>query len=137
MNADKAFFDTNILVYSFSIGDARREPALALLLAGGAISVQALNEFVDVVDRKMKKPWPEVISWLDTIEQLCEQPVPLTMSIHRRALELTNLSGYRIYDSLMLASAMEANCTLFYSEDLHNGHKLGDLTIRNPFKRAR
>jgi predicted nucleic acid-binding protein len=134
MNADKAFFDTNILIYSFSIGDRRREPALRLLLAGGAISVQALNEFVDVVVRKMKKPWTEIISWLDTIEQLCEQPVPLTMSIHRRAIELTSASGYRIYDSLMLASALEANCTVFYTEDLHHGHKLGDLTIRNPFR---
>jgi predicted nucleic acid-binding protein len=37
----------------------------------------------------------------------------------------------------MLASAVEANCTIFYTEDLHHGHKIGNLTIRNPFKRAR
>ncbi|HVY91170.1 MAG TPA: PIN domain-containing protein [Bryobacteraceae bacterium] len=137
MNADKAFFDTNILVYSFSIGDPRREKALSLLLAGGVISVQALNEFVDVAVRKMKEPWSNVIFWIDTIQQLCESPAPLTMSVHRRGVELASLSGYRIYDSLMLAAAIEANCTIFYSEDMHHGHTLGDLTIRNPFKRAR
>jgi predicted nucleic acid-binding protein len=137
MNADKAFFDTNILVYSFSIGDPRREKALALLLTGGVISVQALNEFVDVAVRKMKEPWSKIISWIDTIQQLCDRPAPLTMSVHRRALELASVSGYRIYDAIMLASAIEANCTIFYTENLHHAHRLGDLTIRNPFKPAR
>jgi predicted nucleic acid-binding protein len=134
MNADKAFFDTNILVYSFSIGDPRREKALGLLLAGGEISVQTLNEFIDVAVRKMKEPWSKVISWTDTIQQLCEPPIPLTLSVYRRAVELARFSGYRIYDALMLAAALEANCTVFYTEDLHHGHKLGDLTIRNPFR---
>jgi len=135
MNADKAFFDTNILIYSFSSGETRQGTALGLLLAGGIVSIQCLNEFAAVTSRKLKKPWLEVKSRLDTIRQLCEPPVPLTVAIHDRGLQIAQVTGYHIYDCFMLASALEANCTVFYTEDLHHGHKLGDLTIRNPFKR--
>jgi predicted nucleic acid-binding protein len=47
MNA-KAFLDTNIIIYAFSSNDPRRDKAEALLHAGGIISVQVLNEFVNV-----------------------------------------------------------------------------------------
>ena len=41
--------------------------------------------------------------------------------------------GYRIYDAMIVAAALEANCTILYTEDLQNGQKIGALTIRNPF----
>jgi len=45
---DKPFLDTNIIVYAFSADDPRNEKAYALLEAGGVISVQVLNELVNV-----------------------------------------------------------------------------------------
>jgi predicted nucleic acid-binding protein len=133
MPADSAFFDTNILVYAFAVGEPRRERALGLLLAGGTIGVQTLNEFVNVYTRKAKKPWAEVIGWLDTIQQLCLPAVPLTFALHRTGLRIAEAYRYRLYDSLMLAAALEASCTIFYSEDMQDGQAIGDLTIRNPF----
>jgi len=50
---DKAFFDTNILLYAFSARDSRQNVALDLLLAGGTIGVQTLNEFVNVITGKL------------------------------------------------------------------------------------
>src|SRR6185312_13425875 len=102
MNADKAFFDTNILIYSFSSGETRQGTALGLLLAGGIVSIQCLNEFAAVTSRKLKKPWLEVKSRLDTIRQLCEPPVPLTVAIHDRGLQIAQVTGYHIYDCFML-----------------------------------
>jgi predicted nucleic acid-binding protein len=134
MNADRAFFDTNILVYAFSDGDSRQDAALGLLLSGGTVSVPCLNEFVNITVNKVKKPWADVMSRLDIVRQLCEPPIPLTATIHDRAVQIAQAAGYHIYDALMLASALEARCTIFYTEDLHHGHKLGDLTIRNPFR---
>ena len=40
---DKVFFDTNVLLYAFRQNDTRAERAEALLIAGGAVSVQVLN----------------------------------------------------------------------------------------------
>jgi len=39
-----------------------------------------------------------------------------------------------IGDSLIVAAALDAGCTLLYSEDMQHGHKIDDrLTIINPF----
>jgi predicted nucleic acid-binding protein len=35
---------------------------------------------------------------------------------------------------MLLASALEAGCRTFYSEDLHHGQRIDGLTIRNPFR---
>ena len=130
---DRAFFDTNILIYAFSDGDPRQNTALDLLLAGGTIGVQTLNEFARVVAGKLGTPWADAIQKLQTIQQLCPPPVPLTLGIHRRGLQIAQAQGYHINDALMLAAALEASCTVFYSEDMHDGHVIGGMTIRNPF----
>ena len=53
---DEAFLDTNTLVY-FAAADANRaERVEALLLAGGVVSVQVLNEFASVALRKLDMP---------------------------------------------------------------------------------
>ena len=42
----KPFLDANVLVYAFSSNDPRNQKAEELLVAGGIVSVQVLNEFV-------------------------------------------------------------------------------------------
>lgn len=133
---DKAFLDTNILVYAFAAGDPRQGTALDLLLAGGVVGVQTLNEFVSVLAGKLKTPWAETLARLETVEQLCTVPVALTLSVHRRGLKIAQAHGFRFYDSLMLAAALEASCSVFYSEDLQDGKLVEGLRIRNPFART-
>ena len=137
MPAGRAFFDTNILVYAFSIEDQRREAALDLLQAGGTVGVQTLNEFVNVFTGKLKKPWPYTITRLDAIGEMCPPPIPLTVSVQQQGLRIAQRTGYHIHDSMMLAAALEAGCTVFYSEDMHDGQVIDGLTIRNPFRRHR
>lgn len=137
MPADRAFFDTNILIYAFSNGDSRQNTALSLLLAGGIVSIQSLNEFASVSSGKLRKPWSEVVSRLGTIQQLCDPPIPMTLAVHHRGLQIAQVSGYHLYDSLLLAAAIEASCTIFYSEDMQDGHMIDTLTIQNPFRRKK
>jgi len=47
-----SFFDTNILVYIASDDAIQADRAEAALAAGGAISMQVLNEFTSVARRK-------------------------------------------------------------------------------------
>jgi predicted nucleic acid-binding protein len=131
----KAFFDTNILVYAFAQNDPRSEEAEALLAGGGRISVQILNEFVAVAVRKLGMPWGEVLQSLAAIRTLCPSPLALTIDTHESALRVAEQYGYRIYDSMVVAAALEAGCSTLYSEDLQHGQAIGGLTIRNPFKR--
>jgi predicted nucleic acid-binding protein len=132
---DKAFFDTNVLIYATVSGDSRRERAQRLMAQGGAISVQVLNEFVAVARRKMRMPWKDVIEALDAIRILFPAPVAITVATHNTALKVATQYGFGIYDALIAASALEANCSTLYSEDLHDGQVLADqLTIQNPFR---
>jgi len=133
MAAD-VFFDTNVLIYSVSLGDPRAEQAEALLAAGGNISVQVLNEFVSVARRKMGMSWREVADAMDAILVLCPSPVSVTLAVHASALIIAERYGYGIYDALVAAAALEAKCKTLYSEDFQDGQVIEErLTIRNPF----
>jgi predicted nucleic acid-binding protein len=129
----KVFFDTNILIYAFSAGDRRQNVALDLLMTGGTIGVQTLNEFASVMRGKVRMAWPELMNALQAIESLCLPAIPLTLAVHRRGIRIAYEHRYPIYDSLMLAAALEGSCTVFYSEDLQGDQNINSLTIRNPF----
>lgn len=130
-----AFLDTNVLVYSIAKDDARSEIAEALLAAGGVVSVQVLNEFVATARRKLGMSWGEITEALDAIRTLCPSPRIITIDTHDKALALAQSHGFHIYDALIVASALEADCDTLYSEDLQDGRVLEKrLTIRNPFE---
>jgi predicted nucleic acid-binding protein len=76
MNA-KPFLDTNILVYAFASNDPRSKLAEDLLAAGGVISIQVLNEFVNVSRRKLAREWVEIE---DALSVFGLHPVRLTAS---------------------------------------------------------
>jgi predicted nucleic acid-binding protein len=97
----KAFLDTNVLVYAFSLNDRRKGAAEDLLIRGGTVGVQTLNEFVNVATGKFKTSWPEVITWLAAIQRLCPAPVPVTLDVHRQAMRIAEIYHYHFYDSLM------------------------------------
>lgn len=132
----KVFFDTNVLIYAFVQSDHRTDAAEALLARGGAISVQILNEFVAVAVRKLSMPWPEILDSLASIRTLCLPPVSLTVATHDAALRIAQQYGYRIYDSLVLAAAIQAGCDTLYSEDLQDGQMVDTIKIQNPFVTA-
>jgi predicted nucleic acid-binding protein len=132
---DRAFFDTNVFVYSLIQDDPRSDEAEKLIAEGGTVSVQVLNEFAAVVRRKIKMPWDEVRFAIENIKSLCPSPLPITVQTHQEALAIAEKYGYRIYDALVVASALEARCTILYSEDMQDGQAIeGRLTIRNPFR---
>jgi predicted nucleic acid-binding protein len=131
----KAFFDTNVLIYSLAENDPRGARAEVLLATGGVVSVQVLNEFVAVARRKLLMSWKDVLQALDALRILCPSPVPLAISTHEAALKIAQRHRYEIYDAMVIAAALEAGCATLYSEDLQDGQVIdGTLTIRNPFK---
>ena len=131
----RAFFDTNVLIYSLGVQDLRGRRAEQLLSEGGVVSVQVLNEFSDVARRKIRMSWDDVRQALREIQFFCPDPVPITMDTHERALIIAEGYDIRIYDALILASALGTNCSTLYTEDLQDGQVIdGRLTIRNPFR---
>ena len=131
----KAFFDTNVFVYALVQDDPRSDQAERLIAEGGTVSVQVLNEFAAVVRRKTKMPWDDVRFAIENIKILCPNPAPITIHTHQEALAIAERYDYKIYDALVVASALEGRCTILYSEDMQDGQVIDKtLTIRNPFQ---
>lgn len=128
----KAFFDTNVLVYT-ATSDAKKQRAGDCLRRGGVASVQVLNEFAHVARRKLRHDWPQIEIALGLFRISLEDVLPITLNTHGNALSLARDHGLAFYDALIVASAIEADCDIVYSEDLQRGRKFGSLTIVNPF----
>jgi predicted nucleic acid-binding protein len=134
--SDRAFFDTNVLVYIVGHKDERTAKAEALVANGGVVSVQVLNELASVSHRKLGMSWEEIGGALAAIRDLCPSPIPLTLDTHGAGLRIAAKYGFHFYDALIAAAALEAQCTTLYSEDFQDGQLLeGRLTVRNPFVR--
>jgi predicted nucleic acid-binding protein len=133
MSAD-IFLDTNVLVYGIAQNDLRSMRAASLLHHGGTISVQVLNEFTNVARRKLRRSWPEIIEALGALYVLFPAPKPIGLATHGAAIGIAQRDGVAFYDALIIASALEAGCSVLWSEDMQNGRVIdGRLTIRNPF----
>jgi len=51
------------------------------------------------------------------------------------ALFLINRYDFQLFDSIIIASALDGNCSVLYSEDLQHNQLIEDrLTVINPFK---
>ena len=77
--------------------------------------------------------WIEIREVLAAVRAIC-QVVPVSLETHDGGLALSERYGFAIYDSMILASALLANCNILFTEDLQDGQIIdGELTIRNPF----
>ena len=130
-----AFFDTNVLVYAQQAG-VKADRARALIMGGGKISVQVLNEFTVVSRRKQGKDWHEIGEAISDVLALVDPPLALTLEIHQAARALAEDQLLSFYDALIVASAIGGGCDVLYSEDMQHGRSIGGLAIVNPFQES-
>lgn len=129
-----AFLDTNLLVYAQTT-DPKSEIARQAIAEGGTISVQVLNEFANVLRRKLGLNWDEIAEALEDVKTALGPARPIGLDTHNTAVELSRAHGFHIYDSLIVAAALEAECDQLLTEDLQAGRRIEGLAIVNPFAR--
>jgi predicted nucleic acid-binding protein len=59
-----------------------------------------------------------------------------SIELFREALGIHARHQISWYDSLIVAAASEAHCSILYTEDLQHGAKIGGVRIENPFLAA-
>ena len=134
------FLDTNIFVNSFDLRDPRkRDLALDLIhktseSSTARISYQVVQEFVNVATKKFSNPLKSSDARM-YVESIMSQMwhVNSSLGLMNKALEIQEWWAYSFYDSLIIASALEAGCSILYSEDLQHGQTIEGLRIINPF----
>jgi len=135
---EKVFIDSNIFIYAYTSDDEQKHSIARDLLCINVLnneiilSVQILNEFYSVM-AKYKYPHDEIKSCLyEIIEQV--KVMPLELETIKQCIFIKEKYGYSWWDSLVLVSALENDCTVLYSEDLHcNQIVENKLRIINPF----
>lgn len=132
----RAFFDSNVILYSTDQDDRKAEIADALIDRGGWVSVQVLNEITHVARRKMRLDWSRVTRLIETVEGLVSV-VDLTVETHKLGRRLAEQHKVSVYDAMIVAAALIADCDTLYSEDMHDGLVIGGrLRVVNPFAPA-
>jgi len=126
--------DTNILLYThFDDEPLKTKIALDILDLLPLISSQVISEYMNVLQRRMKLPKKEIIDICITNFDGC---VIHTTSFETLKLSkmLINKYDFQLFDSVIVASALEQNCKILYSEDMQ--HELlveKSMKIINPF----
>jgi predicted nucleic acid-binding protein len=135
--SDKAFFDTNILIYLYSIDESEKQQ-LALqkveTIENRWISTQVLSEVSNTLSKKFKLKYSDIANVLTEI-QATFQIVTVKPETIEWALNLAQMYRYSYYDSLIIAAALEQSCQFLYSEDMQHQQIIDQrLTILNPFQ---
>ncbi|MDR2838475.1 MAG: PIN domain-containing protein [Azonexus sp.] len=132
MNA-RAFVDSNIVLYMMSQDVRKAQAARDLMATCPRLSVQVLNEVVNVTRRKLAMPWREIDQFLQLVRGLC--PIePLTVETHDLGRMIGERHKLSVYDAMIVSSALLSGCETLYSEDMQSGLRIENtLTIVNPF----
>lgn len=131
--AERAFADSNIVLYALDADQQKRYIAWNLLFSKPCISLQVLNECSNVLNRKRQWAVEDVAEALDKVLRFASVEPSGTATV---CLAWILPARYRFsyYDSLFIAAALAAGCTTLYSEDMQHGQVIdGRLTITNPF----
>ncbi len=129
----KAFIDTNVVIYALGPNSAKAALAAPLFMHHPTISTQVLSETANVALKKLALPLSETGKLLAMLETTCRVEI-VTPATLQRALDIAGRYGFSWFDSLIIASALEAECDTLYTEDLQHGQVIeGKLTITNPF----
>jgi len=132
--SDKYFLDSNIIIYAFGSDTRKKETAKSLLRALPIISTQVINETVNVCFRKLKFSGDRISRLINLLKSECKI-IQIDLGTIELAIFIVDRYGYSYFDSLMIASSLENNCCILYTEDLqHNQLIENRLRIINPFE---
>ena len=134
MPGENIFLDTNVLLYLLSSDAAKADKVESLLRLAPVISIQVLNETVNVLRRKMRMDWPDVTEFTDLIRSFCTVE-PLTITSFERGVAISRKYMLSFYDAMIVSAALLSGCDVLYSEDMQDGLLVeNELRIRNPLK---
>lgn len=98
-------------------------------------SVQVLNEFHSNLVKKFKLEDAAVFNIVEQNILPISLVAPVTFQTYHSAYHLRSEYSLSFWDSLVVASALENNCTTLYSEDIQHRQVIeNQLLIINPFK---
>jgi predicted nucleic acid-binding protein len=132
---DKVFIDSNVTLYLIDNSSSyKKQKAENFLSPDVIISTQVINENVNVCLKKLKL---DKATTFDFAMKLMGrfQTVVITPEIIIKSFDLSIKYQISSWDSIIISTALNHECTILYSEDMQHGLVIeGKLKIMNPFK---
>ena len=136
---EKAFLDSNIIVYAYDLHEPKKNELARQILKDGisdgnvVLSAQVLGEFFVVATKKIKEKMTaeqalDIIKTLDVINV-----VDIDYYLVISAINIQRKYKLSYWDSLILAAAERAECDILLTEDLNNSQTYNGVAVRNPF----
>jgi predicted nucleic acid-binding protein len=135
-NHDKAFIDSNVIIYAYSNSEKAKQQVAREIVKENytVISTQVLQEMTNTLGRKYKLNYTAIKETLQECIYSNNEVYTNQQQTILRACDIAARYQFSFYDSLIISAALESNCDILYSEDLqHNQLIDGVLTIINPF----
>jgi predicted nucleic acid-binding protein len=139
MAAERAFVDTNVLLYAYDSGERAKQPIAKAVLEqlwtdrSGAISTQVLQEFYYGATRKLGPPMSRARA-REIVDIYSAWPVVLlepAVILAGTRIEEEHQVSFR--DALVLEAARVAGADRLLTEDLQHGRVIEGVRIEHPF----
>jgi len=130
----KIALDSNILIYNHSLdNEIKRLIAGDFFKENPVVSSQVISEYLNVMKRVFKMQKLELLHLCSLWLEKCSVQ-PVILSTIKLAQGLIVKYGFEIFDGVIIAAALEADCEILYSEDMQDGQIIENkLKIVNPF----
>jgi len=136
---EKIFVDSNVWIYLFTSNEKDKNTNARRFISENSlnhnilvISYQVLNEVASVLKTKKKFNEVNIRFVIETMLNLCVVQ-DFTKNILLKASVLREEHVFSYWDSLIVATALEAHCNKLSSEDMQHGQTISSLTIHNIF----
>lgn len=133
---NKVFLDSNILIYLYSSKEPKKQTIARNLITEPDqifVSTQVLFEFTSVMHKKLNIDYSDIEKSLLGFQEAFAIAL-INFNTMQTALKIASKNKYSFADSLILSSAIENECSILFTEDMHDGHVLkNSLKIVNPF----
>ena len=134
----EVFIDSNIWLYAFikNPGEAHKHEQAGDIITMSADVVISPQVIAEVCNNLLRKGGMDETGVLAIIEDFYRHSHVHEMNLdcHRRASRLRLLHRFSFWDSLIVASALEAGCLRLLTEDMQHGQLIDDqLKVLNPF----
>ena len=130
---DKVFIDSNVLLYLTDATSPKNLKAKELTALKPTISVQVVFECLNVCLKKLKLSKETSVDFVKFLFKYCKV-IGEEKETGIFAIELYTRYSLQPYDAKIIAAALDADCSILYSEDMQNGLVIENkLAIVNPF----
>ena len=137
--SDKAFVDTNILVYAHDLEAGKKHEAARELVEDlwesrkGVISTQVLQELYVTLTRKIPEPLKKPVARSLVANYLNWDVCINDGAIILQASEFEDRHNLSFWDAMIVSAACDRNAAILITEDLNDGQQIEGITVRNPF----